>query len=429
MSGAQVVVRMYNTGFGDCFLLTIPTSAGARRMLIDCGTHPASTGPRQAKRDAVPLLMQDLQAEAGQLRVEVVVASHRHRDHVSGFEAPEFDDLEVGEVWMPWTENPDDVDATNLRNRMGVAALTIEATRAAIAKPPPSMIAVRQLLDNDIPIIDNGMALKNEKSMATLWTGFAGSPTRKYLSVPTDPIETPLLPGVRIHLLGPGKDEKTIRDLEPPKSETFAHVGGPAVHAVDPTETDDAPLRQPFDDDWATSAADANTNGAFKGLRVTPEIKSAIKALAADELLAAAASLTSSINGTSLMFVLEFGGIFLFFPGDAQWGTWKAVLDSKESKALLRRCSFYKIGHHGSHNASPKTFVDEVMAPGSLAAVPVAPVTVWPMIPQTELVDAIRLRTVTIVQSDQPPTTVVPNVTVRGDQSIDFAFDVPTPPA
>ena len=44
---------MYNVGFGDCFLLTLSTTAGPRRMLIDCGTHPASTGPRQARRDAM----------------------------------------------------------------------------------------------------------------------------------------------------------------------------------------------------------------------------------------------------------------------------------------------------------------------------------------------------------------------------------------
>jgi hypothetical protein len=62
MSAEQVVVRMYNVGFGDCFLLTLPTTAGPRRMLIDCGTHPASTGPRQARRDAMKDLFNDLGA-------------------------------------------------------------------------------------------------------------------------------------------------------------------------------------------------------------------------------------------------------------------------------------------------------------------------------------------------------------------------------
>jgi beta-lactamase superfamily II metal-dependent hydrolase len=422
MSADQLVIRMYNTGFGDCFLLTIPTAAGPRRMLIDCGTHPASTGPRQARRDAVPLLFSDLQAEAGKLRIDVVVASHRHRDHLSGFEAPEFRTLEVGEVWMPWTENPDDPVATALRERMGITALALAAARQGIERTSPAVAAaVQELLANDL-------AIKNEASMETLWTGFLGHPTRQYLSARPEPLETPLLPGVRIHLLGPMTDEKTIRTLEPPKKETFAHVGDPAVAPATVEDTDEPPLRPPFDDEWATPAVVARKSAAFKGIRVSGQIVGAIRDLAADELLAAAASMTSSINGTSLMFVLEFGGLFLFFPGDAQWGTWKKVLDDPKSRALLQRCTFYKVGHHGSHNASPRTFIEEVMSANAVAAVPVAPVKVWPAIPQTDLVDAIKKLPVTVVQSNPPPVGVVPNVTVRGDQSIDFAFDVPMPP-
>lgn len=421
MSAEQLVVRMYNTGFGDCFLLTIPTAEGPRRMLIDCGTHPSSTGPRTATRDAVPLLFEDLLAEAGETRVDVVVATHRHRDHVSGFESARFDDLVVGEVWMPWTENPDDPVATALRTRMKIAAVALDAARLGIARMSPALAAVDQLLANNL-------AIKNEKSMETLWTGFQGDPKRQYLFARPEPLETPLLPGVKIHLLGPATDEPTIRDLEPPKKETFAHVGDPAVAVAVPSETDEAPDRPPFDDEWATPAAEARKSHAFKGLRVSGQIVGAIRDLASDELLAAAASITSSINGTSLMFVLEFGGLFLFFPGDAQWGTWKRVLDDPERRALLQRCSFYKIGHHGSHNATPRTFVEEVMAMNALAAVPVAPVMIWPAIPQPDLVTAIRGRPVTVVQSNPPPAVgEVPNVTVRDDRSIDIAFDVPGP--
>ena len=423
MSADQLIVRMYNAGFGDCFLVTIPTAEGPRRILIDCGTHPSSTGPRQARRDVVPLLMADLQAEAGRLRVDVVVATHRHRDHLSGFEAPEFADLEVGEVWMPWTENRDDPVATALRERMKITALALDTARLGIERATPAIAAVDELLANTL-------AIKNEASMETLWEGFAGHPKREYLFARAEPLETPLLPGVRIHLLGPATDEATIRDLEPPKKETFAHVGGPSVAAETPEGTDEAEIRPPFDDEWATPAAEARQNKAFTGLRVSGQIVGAIRDLAADELLAAAASITSSINGTSLMFVLEFGGLFLFFPGDAQWGTWKRVLDDPQRRSLLQRCSFYKIGHHGSHNASPRTFVEQVMAPNTLAVVPVAPVKVWPLIPQVDLVNAIKGRSVTVVQSDMPPAMgEVPNVTVRGDQSVDLAFDIPLPVA
>ena len=54
MNGARasVAVRMYNVGFGDCFLLTIPMADGVRRILIDCGTHLSGQGPRPIKQVA-----------------------------------------------------------------------------------------------------------------------------------------------------------------------------------------------------------------------------------------------------------------------------------------------------------------------------------------------------------------------------------------
>lgn len=417
----ELRVRMYNVGFGDCFLVTIPTTDGPRRMLVDCGTHPSSTGPKRAERDAVPLLMADLEAEAGERRVDVVVASHRHRDHLSGFENPLFATLEVGEVWLPWTENRDDPIATALRTRMGIAAEALSLARSGIVNPSPALAAADELLANNL-------ALKNEASMETLWDGFLGSPERRYLSAADVPLETPLLPGVRIHLLGPATDEETLRNLEPPKKETFAHLGAP-------TPSPDDETRQPFDPEWAIPADIARTLDTFDGLHVSGQVVGAIRALAADELLAAAASITSAINGTSLVFVLEVRGLSLFFPGDAQWGTWKSILDSPTARSVVQRCAFYKIGHHGSHNASPRTFVEQVIRTGTVAAVSVAPVKIWPAIPQSELITALATRAA-VVQSNPllvaapgapPPGPLPPNVVARGDDSVDFVFPVTSP--
>ena len=35
----SVTIRMYNAGFGDCFLITIPAPDRPRRILVDCGKH------------------------------------------------------------------------------------------------------------------------------------------------------------------------------------------------------------------------------------------------------------------------------------------------------------------------------------------------------------------------------------------------------
>jgi hypothetical protein len=103
------------------------------------------------------------------------------------------------------------------------------------------------------------------------------------------------------------------------------------------------------------------------------------------------------------------------------------VLDNPQTRSLLQKVSFYKIGHHGSHNATPRTFIKEVMAANALAAVPVAPVKVWPRIPLEDLVTEMRtLKQIRLVRSDIPNADgPIANVTVRDNISVDFAFDVP----
>ena len=40
-------------------------------------------------------------------KLAIVIATHAHQDHISGFDGAKFGKFEIGEVWMPWTEDPD----------------------------------------------------------------------------------------------------------------------------------------------------------------------------------------------------------------------------------------------------------------------------------------------------------------------------------
>jgi hypothetical protein len=86
--------------------------------------------------------------------------------------------------------------------------------------------------------------------------------------------------------------------------------------------------------------------------------------------------LDSATNNTSLVLAFELGdhGPVLLFAADAQIGSWKSWLTLPEfdTAALLRRTVFYKVGHHGSHNATLKEGGLEAMdSPGLVAAIPV----------------------------------------------------------
>jgi beta-lactamase superfamily II metal-dependent hydrolase len=67
------------------------------------------------------------------------------------------------------------------------------------------------------------------------------------------------------------------------------------------------------------------------------------------------------INSTSLVLILEIGKARLLLPGDAEWGTWKRILQDEEARTLLRGATCLKVGHHGSHNATAKTLVEKVL--------------------------------------------------------------------
>lgn len=84
MAKQYVTVRMYNVGFGDAFLLIFPDKDLPRRVLVDCGVHSMGPGPRKMK-EVVQQIVADTTDADKKSRIDVVVCTHRHQDHVSGF--------------------------------------------------------------------------------------------------------------------------------------------------------------------------------------------------------------------------------------------------------------------------------------------------------------------------------------------------------
>ena len=96
----------------------------------------------------------------------------------------------------------------------------------------------------------------------------------------------------------------------------------------------------------------------------------------------------------------------LLFPGDAQAGNWLSWQDLKfdvDGKTvtgpdLLARTTFYKVGHHGSHNATLKEKGLELMVNDALVAmIPVdhemALKKRWGRMPLPDLVDRLKAKT------------------------------------
>ncbi len=124
-----VAVRMYNTGFGDCFLLAFRSDTGeARYVLIDCGVHQKWKGGKERLK----LVASDI-AKATNNHLHVVAVTHEHTDHVSGFLQGEsaFGKMKIDNLWLAWTEDPSDQAAKQLKAQYGVK---IRALKAAVSR-------------------------------------------------------------------------------------------------------------------------------------------------------------------------------------------------------------------------------------------------------------------------------------------------------
>lgn len=386
----SVTVRMYDVGFGDCFLLRIPTREGMKKILIDCGTF--GKAPR-AMGDIVPSIIKDLEDDDGTPRVDVLVVTHRHKDHVSGFAIGGWERVEVKEIWMPWTEHPTDPAARRIRDAQTRLAVALTAALRPSASTPTPVTLEEERIQTLLGLNEPA----NDRAMRTIHHGFAApSALRRYLPERSGHrvLETSALPGITVHLMGPSRDEQVIRDMEPPAGESYLRlVGDMTGHPAEGPPN-------PFDPDWAIAATDEEW-------RLPPEIvltvadQDRVKRLGARADLAALTALDAAVNGTSLMMLFEVADARLLFPGDAQWGTWRAVLEDPEWRSLVGKATFLKVGHHASHNATPREFVAEVMRQSIPAFVSVRPVGNWPSIPRAELLDALREKNVRLVRSDE----------------------------
>jgi beta-lactamase superfamily II metal-dependent hydrolase len=405
----HVTIRMYNVGFGDAFLIVLPGPDRPARMLVDCGSHFLSARPRPVA-ETVAQIIEDVTEDDGVPRIDVVVGTHRHQDHVSGFHNKAWSKVEVGEVWMPWTEHPTDPKARKVRETQSSAAKHLSLALERLGADDET----RGLAENN---------LTNTPAMATLHRGFSGSPERRFLpdGERMTVLESPALPGVKVHVLGPSHDDDVIRDMNPPAGESYLRLLGATAEG--------GAHRPPFPPHWAMTVDEFDAmEPPLPHLSLDKRDRDRVTTLAGVDGFQLAVALEAAVNGTSLMFMLEVGEAMLLFPGDAQWGTWRRALADPDTAELLSRTTFLKVGHHGSHNATPKDFVEALTTarasgdqppPDMWAMVSTHPISVWKAIPKQELLKALGNVTPQLARSDHGDGAAVVGFSDWGENVIE----------
>lgn len=402
----KVQVRMYNVGFGDCFLLTLP---GNHTILVDAGFHSQGKG-KFGGNDLAQQVLDDVTAIKGEPRIDVVIATHRHQDHVFAFNSEIWDKLEVGEVWLPWLEDRANEKARRLWKKQQQFAMNLAAAVPTFNLDDENQKSVKFMLWNagidDAPL-PGFEAWSNAAALNRLHEGFARRDRARPRFLPEtetfpETFNCPTLPGTRIYVLGPPRDPKLIEELDPEQDgETYRALalrGAAAGTILDPVAS--AP---PFSEDWRVPEAEP-TPSPLKDdevERMEDLAKSADAVFAAEKV-------DGMINSTSLVLVLEVGKARLLLTGDAEWGTWKRILEDDGARTLLRSSSFFKVGHHGSHNATSKTLVEKVLPQGIPAMISTqqGEGNYRNNIPLTDLLDALTQRKINFVRSDRGAGTL-----------------------
>jgi hypothetical protein len=438
----KVSIRMYRHGLGDCFLLRLPHESGKSfNILIDCGLISVAANPKPTMQKVVA----DIKSICGKL--DLLVMTHEHWDHVSGFSTEqaqeEFKQLPIDEVWYAWTEDPKNKLGKKLRDERDAKLRALNRAVSALQSNATPLAALRrervesllQFFGGREPGLEfvGGLgaaaARKVGKSRAAFdYPGKRPGIQVRYCYPNADPVSFTGVPGIRVYTLGPPEDEGLIKRSAPTKKGKEAYEFGPDLAVAESLGAAFGRLAMgassgeggrdcPFEQIWArrpaTDVLSPDLQGLMSEAWSNPEF--AWRKIEDDWTAAAetlALNLDSHTNNTCLVLAFELvaAGKVLLFAADAQVGNWLSWQSTKWSISdgnakrdvggpdLLRRCCFYKVGHHGSHNATLRAMGLEQMTSNDLVAfIPVfkaqAEKNRWHAMPFGPLVTRLREKT------------------------------------
>jgi len=353
-------IRMYRVGFGDFFLVTVPTESGPEHIVVDCGVFKGKTGKGDIA--TIKTAVRHMAAET-ESKLALIIVTHRHADHIVGFSrcAKEFEKFSVDAVWMPIWETEYDDNVQKFQDDLQRVALNLGAALAG--RDDPISEQIQNFVLNATGEGPGGGS--NAKSLELLKTKLGVKP--QYLAK-GDKAKLPSAlqkAGLTAQILGPppiGKDDfMKMMDLE--------KGVGQYLDSQNRTDADDGEQHQglmPFEPKYTASHYDY-PESAFREWRKPRDLEEGVRSSTPAALYLAASTLDSFLNNQSLVVLFGWQGKQLLFAGDAQGGNWEYWLYdeenpaedptdlelTKDSKKILRNIDFYKVGHHGSTNATP----------------------------------------------------------------------------
>jgi len=280
----------------------------------------------------------------------------------------------------------------------------------------PSSVEAHAKVENALGVSENGGGGSNAKALKLLQGGFKNKPQVYYYQGGDTPTLPDELEGmITAEILGPSpKDSDGEFVASDNKTEQY-------LAALGDNGVPDAGWAEPFDrKQWPAKSSDYPTltfdefetgliaHASKRKPDGASELERMLLTMQPDALAAAADKLDGTLNNQSLVVLFTCNGKKLLFVGDAQWGNWaywlygKAVTGSDpgitdRAKEILGSIDFYKVGHHGSTNATPIPAVgalnQDCASMCSTATGAYGSATKKTEVPRTALMDALEERT------------------------------------
>ncbi|RPD42376.1 MBL fold metallo-hydrolase [Chitinophaga barathri] len=383
----KVNIKMFQVGeLGDCFLLKFIDGEKKSHVLIDCGSFRNSNKSKERLQKIVKHIL-DNELSGGLL--DLVVATHQHNDHVSGFlHAADLFKDKVKQVWLPWLDDPRDPPANKLRlkqqnllDKMGVIYQHLQQKNLQEGFP-----ITKDILDF-YGATDDGPAVPLE-AMKILRK--MGKKPVKYLEPGTvENIPRFTQKQLKAYVLGPPRNPAFLYDITANKDETYDHKlelafsgAEKLAHALENKNGITGREEQQFPFNLHYKRSKEKIDSAFIGLYDDP--RNDYRTIDSDwlnQVERLALYMDSYTNNSSLVLAFELveSQKVLLFVGDAQTGNWNSwkTLEWKGAhrdfniRNMLQNTVLYKVGHHASHNASLKEAIEDMTHEDLVALIPV----------------------------------------------------------